>query len=345
MNYKFYTTSVKAWDAILADLIEAKQSIYIEMYIFLNDTNQTHNFFEILEAKARSGLNVIVIVDAYGSNDIPSAAVAKLRAAGVEFIFFSRWLKRMHRKLVIIDGKIAFLGGVNIYKKTIGWHDLQIKLVGKIVKSLLKSFAKSYERSGGKNNQVIAYSSAPLVKKLKTWVVDSWEEGDKQSSFKNYYQKAIANAKKSVEILTPYLLPPRWLLAALDNAVKRGVSVSIIIPKYTDIRILNRMNYINACRLASVGVEFYFTPQMNHGKAMIIDKELAVIGSQNLDVLSFEYNLELGVFFSQKKEVAALSDIFEAWRQESEKVRLDFKKLNYFDRFLAFAFRRFLNFF
>lgn len=345
MRYKFYTTSVKAWDGILAELVKAKRSIYIEMYIFLGDTYQTHDFFKILEEKAKSGLNVIVIVDAYGSSNIKPTAVASMREAGVEFIFFSRWLKRTHRKLIIIDEELAFLGGVNIYKKITNWQDLQMRLVGKVVKPLLRSFAKSYERCGGKNHEVIACSSAPLVKKVKAWVLDSWEGENKQSSFKNYYQKVITNAKISVEILTPYLLPPRWLLASLDNAVKRGVVVSIIIPKNTDIKILDRINFINACRLNSVGIDFYFTPQMNHGKAMIIDNQEAVIGSQNLDILSFEYNLEIGVFFSQKKEVEALSQIFKVWRDQSQKLELDFKKLNVFDRLLAFIFRLFIDFF
>jgi len=345
MRYKFYTTSVKAWDGILNDLIQAKKTIYIEMYIFLEDTFQTHNFFNILERKAKTGLNVVVIVDAYGSNAILFSSVDRLRKAGVEFIFFSHWFKRMHRKLIIIDEEIAFLGGVNIYKKISNWQDLHIRLVGKIVKPLLKSFAKSYEQCGGKDKEVFNFNSAPIAKKIKSWVIDSWEETDKQSSFKNYYQKKIAEAKISVEILTPYLLPPRWLLAVLDNAAKRGVLVSIIVPQSTDFRILDRINYINACRLNSVGVKFYFTKKMNHGKAMIIDSLEAVIGSQNLDILSFKYNLEIGVFFTQKKEVDFLSHIFDQWRKESIRIELDYKKLNLSDRFLAFILRRFIKFF
>lgn len=345
MHYKFYTTSVKAWDGILRELEKAQTSIYIEMYIFLDDTNETHDFLGTLEKKARAGLRVVVIVDSYGSSNLKAESVDRLKEAGVEFIFFSRWFKRTHRKLIIIDENIAFLGGVNIYQKISNWHDLQIKLKGKVVKPLLRSFAKSYERCGGKNQAIINFSRATLVKKIKAWTLDSLDGTDKQSSFKNYYQKKIANAVTSIDILTPYLLPPRWLLAALDNAVKRGVLVSIIIPENTDVKMLNRINYINACRLASVGVQFYFSKEMNHGKAMIIDNQEAVVGSQNLDVLSFGLNLEIGVFFSQKKEVEKLSIIFKHWREQSEKKLLDFEKLHFFDRILAFVLRRFLNFF
>jgi len=345
MGYKFYTISRKAWDGIIKAIDQAERSIFIEMYIFLDDTSQTHDFLGKLKAKALAGVQVVIIADAYGSISLRSTSVNDLRQAGVEFIFFSRWLRRTHRKLIIIDENIAFLGGVNIYKKISNWHDLQIKLSGRIIKPLLRSFARTYQKCGGKQEVVLNYSKAPLVKKIKAWALDSWEAEDSQYIFKNYYQKKITEAKASVEIVTPYLLPPRWLLAVLDNAVKRGVKVSIIIPADTDIKILNRINYINASRLASVGVNFYFTKEMNHAKAMIIDKKEAVVGSQNLDLFSFGLNLEIGVFFSQKEAVDNLVSIFHRWRKEAIRPDLSFKNLNFLDRALTFIIRRFFPFF
>jgi cardiolipin synthase A/B len=345
MSYKFYTISSKAWDGIIRAIDKAEKSIFIEMYIFLDDTSQTHDFLGKLKAKALAGVQVVIIADAYGSINLKSTSVDDLRQSGVEFIFFSRWLRRTHRKLIIIDEKIAFLGGVNIYKKISNWHDLQIKLSGRVVKPFLRSFARTYQRCGGKQEKVLNYSKTPLVKKIKAWVLDSWETDDKQYIFKNYYQKKITEAKSSVEIVTPYLLPPRWLLAALDNAVKRGVDVSIIIPANTDVKFLNRINYINASRLASVGVSFYFTTEMNHAKAMIIDKQEAVVGSQNLDLFSFELNLEIGVFFSQKKAVENLGAIFNQWRQAATRPDLSFKNLNFFDRIFVSIIRYFFPFF
>lgn len=345
MSYKFYTISSKAWDGILRAIDKAEKSIFIEMYIFLDDTSQTHDFLGKLKAKALAGVQVVIIADAYGSISLKSTSVNELRQAGIEFVFFSRWLRRTHRKLIIIDEKIAFLGGVNIYKKIRNWHDLQIKLSGRVVKPLLRSFARTYKKCGGKQEKVLNYSRAPLVKKIKAWVLNSGEAEDRQYNFKNYYQKKITEAKFSIEIVTPYLLPPRWLLAALDNAVKRGVDVSIIIPADTDVKFLNRINYINASRLAAVGVNFYFTKEMNHAKAMIIDKQEAVVGSQNLDLFSFELNLEIGVFFSQKKAVENLVIIFNHWRQEATRPDLSFKNLYFFDRIFVFIIRHFFPFF
>ncbi|PKM87987.1 hypothetical protein CVU83_02285 [Candidatus Falkowbacteria bacterium HGW-Falkowbacteria-2] len=341
MRYKFYTTSGKAWDGIFSAIDSAKKSIYIEMYIFLADTGHTHDFLGKLAEKARSGVSVIVIADAYGSLGLKSSALTQLKEAGAEFIYFSHWLKRMHRKLVIIDEEIAFLGGVNIENKIRYWNDLQIKLKGSVVKPLLRSFAQTYRKSGGKNQNILSYSSGRLVKKFKSWIVDNWEEEDKEYNLNKYYKKKLEQATTSIRLVTPYLLPPRWLMAALDNAVRRGVKVEIIIPEDTDIKALNKINYINACRLAAVGVEFYFTPQMNHAKVMIIDGKEALVGSQNLDILSFGFNLEIGVFFEQKEAVSELEKIVNQWQAAARRPDLSFRKVSLGTRLLMFLFRFF----
>jgi len=345
MRYKFYTTSQKAWDGILAALVKAEKSIYIEMYIFLDDTRQTHDFLGKLKEKAQAGLKVVVIVDAYGSISLKSVSVSELRNAGVEFIFFSRWFKRIHRKLVIIDEKIAFLGGVNIEDKIRYWYDLQICLRGRVVRPLLRSFAYTYKRCGGKDERILIHSRLPLVKKIKSWVIDTWEIGEKKYSFNNYYRRKLMEAQTSIKIVTPYLMPPRWLLASLDNAIHRGVSVEIIIPQDTDIKFLNKINYANASYLSSVGVIFYLTQAMNHAKVMIIDDKEALVGSQNLDILSFNFNLELGVFFKQKQAVADLLKIWRRWRDSAVKINLSSQRLVWYHRWLMVILRIFFPFF
>lgn len=344
MRYKFYTTSNKAWDGILNAIDRAQKSIFIEMYIFLDDTHQTHDFLGKLKEKARAGLKVVIIADAYGSISLKSVSVTELKAAGVEFIFFSRWLRRTHRKLVIIDEEIAFFGGVNIENKIRQWHDLQIRLRGRLLKPLLRSFAYTYEQCGGKDESILIHSRLPLVKKFKSWVVDTWEFGERQYNLNDYYRRKLMEATASIKIVTPYLLPPRWLLASLDNAVHRGVRVEIIIPDSTDINFLNQINHANAARLAAVGVEFYFTPEMNHAKLMIIDDKEALVGSQNLDILSFNFNLELGVFFEQKQAIADLEKIWQAWRDASRKPNFDSQRLGWHRRLMTAALRIFFPF-
>lgn len=345
MRYKFYTTSQKAWDGIIASIDSAQVSIYIEMYIFLDDTRQTHDFVGKLKEKAAAGLEVVIIADAYGSSSLKSATVADLKAAGIEFIYFSRWLKRTHRKLIIIDNRLAFFGGVNIENKIRNWQDLHIRLRGRVLKPLLRSFAHTYQQCGGKNEHILKYSRLPLVKKIKSWVIDTWEFGDKQYNLNDYYRQKLAEAVTSIKIVTPYLLPPRWLMASLDDAVRRGVRVEIIIPEDTDIKFLNKINHFNAARLASVGVKFYFMPAMNHAKVMLIDNREALVGSQNLDILSFNFNLEIGVFFEQKQAVAELEKIIGRWQAGARQSDLSFKRLGWHRRLLMWFFRLFFPFF
>lgn len=341
MKYKIYTTSKKTWDAMIKSIKSAEKSIYIEMYIFLSDTEETHDFVGILKEKAVKGVEVVIIADAFGSRDIKPEVVEELKKAGAEFIFFSRWLRRTHRKFLIIDNKIAFLGGVNIENKIINWQDVQIKLQGKIVKPILKSFAYAYKMSGGQKQSILQYNNKSFVKKLKGWFIDNWSNTQHSYYLNNYYKQKIVEAQKSIQLVTPYLLPPRWLLVLLDNAIARGVKVEIILPIKTDIEAIVRVNYLNACRLSEIGVDFYFLPQMNHAKLMLVDGEEGVIGSQNLDILSFGFNVEAGIFFRQKKIISDLSRLIEKWKKESTFFKDEYKKISTKDKFLIFLLKIF----
>jgi cardiolipin synthase len=334
MKYKLYTTSQKAWDGMFQAMSTARISIYLEMYIFLDDTQATHNFLKLLEDKARVGVEVVIIADALGSSSLQPAAIAKLRTAGAEFIYFSHWFRHTHRKILIIDNKVAFLGGVNIAGKTRNWLDLQIKLQGRIVRPILKSFARSYELVGGKKESILQFSHLPLVKKIQSWVTDNLVDGNKLYYLDNYYKQKIAAARNSVIIVTPYLLPPRWLIALLDDACRRGVIVEILIPNDTDIKPLNKVNYLNSCRLAALGIKFYIMPLMNHAKIMLIDHEEGVIGSQNMDILSFNFNIEAGVFFRQKDLVGDLEKIIKRWKEGALAFEITHRPITFIDRIL-----------
>lgn len=341
MKYKFYKTSLKAWDGMLKAIDSAQKSIYIEMYIFLADTNETHDFLGKLKAKAQSGIEVVIVADYFGSFDLKSSDVNDLRAAGVEFLFFSHWLRRNHRKFIIIDNRIAFLGGVNIKGKTRYWNDLNIRIEGSIVKPILKSFAYAYRMAGGRKGSILLHQKAALSQKIKSWLLDNWTSRKNLYYLNNYYRQKIIEAKSSIQITTPYLLPPRWLIALFDEAVRRGVNIEIIIPKVTDVGPLNKINYINACRLSSLGVKFYFLPFMNHAKIMLIDGAEGVVGSPNIDILSFGLNMEAGVFFRQKHLIADLEKIFLKWKKEGEFFQNPRPLMKISDRFLVFMLKLF----
>ena len=138
---------------------------------------------------------------------------------------------------------------------------------------------------GGKRKNILAYQKRSLIKKIKSWVVDDWPNKD-TFYLKDYYREKIISAKSSIIIVTPYLIPPRWLIALLDDAIRRRVQVEVIIPKYTDIIFIDRVNYHYAAKLAGLGAKFYFLPAMNHAKVFVVDGQEAMVGSSNFDVLS-----------------------------------------------------------
>lgn len=349
MRYKLYTTSKKAWDAMYEAILRAEKTVYLEMYIFLNDTKETHNFLGALIKKAQEGLEVVVIADAYGSYHLNKKEVKSLREAGVEFIFFSHFLKRTHRKVLIIDNRVAFLGGVNINEKIRNWNDLQIMISGKIVKPLLKSFAYTYKVVGGKKESIISYSRLPLKQKIQAFVTESLSIAgpglSSSLSLNKQYIKKIAEAKESIKIVTPYLAPPRRLVVALESASLRGVMVSIIIPRDTDIKSLNKVNLISASRLSMVGINIYLSKTMNHAKAMLIDDSEALIGSQNLDILSFNFNLETGVFLKYKAIVSELKVIIDTWIKEADLFVVKKGRISFLDRVFIFILKPFYRMF
>ncbi len=342
MKYRFYNTSYKAWDAMMAELFLAKKSIYIEMYIFSDDTKKTHDFVGVLERKAKQGLQVIVIVDFYGSRLLSSTTTSRLKTAGVEFFFYNYWPRSNHRKVLIIDEETAFLGGVNIKDNIRNWHDLQIKLKGKIVKPIIKSFARAYFKSGGKDKRIIDYHKRKFSYKLKSNIIDNWSQTFQKNQINFYYKKKINEAKNLIQIVTPYFLPPRWLINRFIKAINRGVRIEIIIPKKTDVALLNKINFLNACRLSALGLHIFFTKQMNHAKIMLIDNQEGVVGSQNLDILSlYNFNAEIGVFFTQKEAVKSLQKVITDWKQEVDYLDIKKIKLSFKNKLLNFIFRLF----
>ena len=309
----------------------AKESIYLEMYIFVDNT-KGYNFFEALKQKARVGVKVKVIIDLLGSSELKFQAIEKLNETGIELRFFSYWLQRAHKKILVVDEKIAFLGGVNISKVFRKWDDLQMRFEGPIVKSVLRSFAHTYRHCGGTDPDILSYAKKQRGKS-KLWILENWHIKRKRFITQRY-RESISEAKKSIVITTPYFVPARWLVGELHQAVLKGVSVEVIVPQKTDYWILDRVNYFYVYRLHKLGIKFYIQKKMNHAKTMLIDDTEGVIGSQNIDPLSFDYNVEIGLFFQEKNMIKDIKKIIDGWKQASD-VFMPIKKPSWADYLLA----------
>lgn len=308
---------MKAWDAMFEAIEGSTKCIYLEMYIFERDTTSSHDFIGKLKQKARAGVRVIIVADAFGSKNMKNEIASSMQASGIELIFFSHWLRHIHRKVLIVDKKIAFVGGVNIGKKFAHWDDLQIRLRGRIVKRILKSFAYTYEMAGGKDQKILKLREGKFTYKLKFWIIEHWPTKNIHT-LKSHYVDKISNAKKSIQIVTPYFTPPRWLSSLLDSAIRRGVHVEVLLPKNSDLEIMNPINLHYMNKIYPSGVKFYLGRKMNHAKLLIIDQEEGLIGSQNIDLASFQLNSEVGIFFREKKLLQELEIIVRKWKQNSE---------------------------
>lgn len=310
------------------------------MYIFLDDNEQKHDFISVLAAKAQSGVRVHIVLDAFGSKDLGEEVLTRLRGTGAEVLFFSEWFRRIHRKVLIVDGQTAFLGGVNIGKRFRHWNDLQIRVHGKIVQRLLKSFAYTYKIAGGKDPDVLAYRKAKARGKLNTWLIEQWPVKNFYPLRENYIEK-INSAERSIQIITPYLSPPRWLTSAIQQAIQRKVAVDIIIPRETDIGFANRVNYQFAQKLFNMGVQIHLSKVMNHSKLLIVDRKECILGSQNIDPLSFRINMELGMFVQDESTVKKLTKVFDTWKKESVTFTAGHFKTGVIDYILFFVLKIF----
>lgn len=339
MRYKIYTTSEKAWAGMLEAIKSAKRSIYLEMYIFDADTHG-YNFTAELEKAAIRGCKTIIVLDVIGSHTLGAGSIAKLRAAGVEVLFFSFFLRRTHRKILIVDEMIAFIGGVNIKHRYNSWRDLQIRVTGRVVRSILNSFIRVYIECGGVDSVLRDYKPRSRFYRTKMWFVEHGI-GRRRHELQKYYKEHIDSAKKSIVLVTPYLLPPRWLIAHIHQAILRGVAIEIVLPRATDHRVANRLNSVFVSFMSELGAKCYFLNGMNHAKAMLIDGQEGVIGSQNLDPLSFDWNMEAGVFFHEKNTVRQLEKIISDWKSEAVIYNPEHHSPHWYDIFLALILRLF----
>lgn len=343
MRYKFFSNSEKTWQAMFEAIESANNSIYLEMYILENDIPR-FSFLTLLAEKAKRGLRVRIILDAFGSVNLRKESIQKLKESGVELLFSSHFLHHIHRKILVIDENLAFIGGVNIHKVAKNWNDLSVRVRGKMVLSIIRSFAKVYADCGGKDPLILAQNKKIILDKMSTWLVEHFPLKNKLG-FKKIYKEHFKKAEKSIFLITPYFAPRRWFILLLDQARLRGVKVEILLPKNTDLFLVDRVNYFYMKKLSSLGIRIYITSKMNHAKVMIIDKKEGLVGSQNLDILSFDFNSEIGIFFKEPNEVEKICKIAEEWKKDATLFNHNTYKPKWFDYILSPIFRIFAKIF
>ncbi len=330
-NYWVYKTTQEAWQAMLNTIAQAKKSIYWELYILSAD-DIGKKFIDLLLKKACQGVEIKLILDYFGSFWLSKKIVNKLEKAGIEVIFFNYgqrnwWSKlkflfnyRNHRKVLIIDEKIGFIGGVNIRHDMKDWYDIHLKLQGKLVRSLLRNFIKSYLICGGKRKNIkhllklLKYRQR--IKGLKQEII--YDSHQKKRQIKKYYQQALLKARERIIIFSPYYFPDKDIIKSLWLARQRGVKVDLLLPLRADIRIATYVNYALLTIMSKLGINVHLTKKMMHGKGVIVDDNLALIGSTNLDHQSLYKNYEANIQVKETKIVKKIKRVLDRWIKNSK---------------------------
>lgn len=301
------------YDRLYEDIKNAKESIHISYYIIRKDY-YGKTLLDLLVKKAKEGVEVRLIFDHIGSKITSKRFFKPLIKAGgkVEKFFPSRiFLKlyinhRNHRKMVIIDGKIGYLGGMNIGKEYANedkritpWCDKHIRIEGSAVLSMQIQFFLDYLFV---SNEKIAWDDVNEFKKYykldnkkgnkKIQIVSSGPDY-KESNIRNNYLKMINNAKSSIIIETPYLILDESMMSALKLAASSGVKIKIIIPGVPDKKIVYYATLSYAKELMEYGIEIYKYNGFMHSKMIIVDDDIVSIGSANMDRRSFNLNFEM----------------------------------------------------
>jgi len=316
----------------------AKRTIHVEMYMIGNDS-VGRAMVERLTAAANRGVQVRLIYDAVGSLDVGSRFFARLRAAGGEVIVYHAprlinraWelVRRNHRKLISVDGRVAIIGGINWtadflppeMEEGAGWYDLAVEIEGPAVGDIEVFFWRTWIYCGGIVPEDIERLFAKPVRRGRARVfARTTTRIFGRISVHHALRGAVIGSQNSVRFLQSYFVPPRNFVNLLKDAVARGVSVQVVMPQNSDVQIAQAAGRALYARLIEAGAQLYERPgSMMHAKVVIIDGWRSFIGSSNLNHRSIRLNLELSVEIRSRAFARALLREHRSVRRSSVRV-------------------------
>lgn len=326
---KIFTDGKEKFDSLLKDIDEATDYIHIQYYIFRNDS-LGELILNALEQKLEQGVEVKMLYDDMGSRGLSLKDFKSFRKNGgqVEAFFPSklplvnlRMNNRNHRKIVIIDGHIGYVGGFNVGEEYLGkkkkfgyWRDTHLRIVGDAVNALQLRFMLDWNSQATRDNLKYADRYFPDVDSGGTIGVQIASSGPDETweQIKYGYLKMIASAKQSIHIQSPYFIPDQSFLDAIKIAALGGVDVSIMIPNKPDHPFVYWATYNNVASLLDAGVNiFHYNNGFLHSKTLVIDDEVASVGTTNMDHRSFTLNFEINAFIYDTHIAKELRFAFE----------------------------------
>ncbi len=317
----------------------ARRRINFETYIY-ESGSVADEFTAALESAAQRGVQVTVVVDAIGAAPMDPSHVERLRQAGARVTQFNpaKWYSmehlnyRTHRKILVVDGEVAFTGGVGIADHWLGnaedpdhWRDTQVRMRGPIVRLLEAAFYEDLIDTGETTMPIVETHRGPLDHEGGASVLVRSSPTGGSSDLKRLYLLIIASARQTLDIASPYFVMDESTMWAFEEASRRGVRTRILVEgDVTDalpVKYASRAGYE---RLLSMGVELYeYQPTMMHTKVLVADGVLSMFGSANFDNRSLELNEELNIAVIDQDLASRFTDDFERDLQRSERLTLE----------------------
>jgi len=320
-----FTNGRKTFQAIFDDIKKAKDHIHIEFYIIVDD-EVGNRLRDILIQKAKEGVTVRVIYDYWGSFKLKKEFIQPMVIAGVNLraffppqfpYFLSKINYRNHRKLVVVDGQIAYTGGINMADRYLKgdllgqWRDTMVRFEGSAVFGLQETFISDWFFVDRNMLTEKRYFPTPKISgKNLVQLVDAGPDTEWMSIMHGIYF-AITTAKAYIYIQTPYFMPTEVILTAMETAALRGLDVRLMLPKKSDTSMARSSNasYIQVMLNAGVKVYLYDNGFL-HSKTIVIDDMISTVGTSNMDFRSYEQNFEVNAFIYEKETALKLKTIF-----------------------------------
>ncbi|MGE7984379.1 cardiolipin synthase [Solibacillus sp. NPDC093137] len=329
-DVKIFDDGSDKFEALINDIQHAKNHIHIQYYIFKLD-NLGQRIVNALIKKAKQGVKVRVLFDEMGSRGVRKRHFKDLIEAGGEVeVFFPSILPlinprlnfRNHRKISIIDGRIGYIGGFNVGDEYLSlsdrfgyWRDTHLRIEGSAVHPLQTRFILDWNQASAKNDICYAERYFPIIPQKGTAALQIISSGPdtEWEVIKNNYLHLITNAKKYVYIQSPYFIPDESFFDAIRIAALSGLDVRIMIPNKPDHMFVYWATYSYVGPLVEAGAKVYhYEKGFIHAKMIVVDDEIASVGTANIDVRSFSLNFEVNALLYDRVLAHRLAEIFES---------------------------------
>ena len=323
-NVDIYTGGHDFFLALLGAIGRARHHIHLDTYI-IEDDPLGRLVSDALIDRAREGVEVRLIYDDVGCWRVPSAFFERMRQAGIDVrgfmpvhfpAFTSKINYRNHRKLCVVDGQEAFIGGMNIAMRYVKpWRDTHLRVVGGVVYGVQRAFLVDWyfvDRtliSGRKYYPGLADKSAAAPARLAQVVTSN--PTSPWADIMQGYVRILLEAREYVYMETPYFLPTEPILFAMRTAALAGVDVRLMVPRHVDSKLVEWASRSYLSEIVESGVQILlYEPCFNHSKLLVSDDSLATCGSTNIDFRSFENNFEANIFFYDRDVALRLKQVF-----------------------------------